>query len=399
MLVRNIRKIFIFISMILLSTSVTAGNIIKSEHTIKSGDGLMSILKNDYIKKDDINNLVYNTKNANKLINLKVGQKLKVYKNSAGELQKLILSINKVDNYIVSPKNGSFLIRKGTYATRKVNQYAIGKVKYSVNKTLLEMGLSKEQRKEFQDMFGSKIDFTKIRKGSTFVAVFPENYIGKRKISTDPLISAEISYGRSQTQVFAFDDYKGVRSYYLKNGEPTTEGISRAPLKYTRISSKFSLTRKHPILGKVKPHTGTDYAAPAGTPIHAAADGKIAMKDVQNGYGKLLVINHSDGYSTLYGHMKKFKKGIYSGKKVKKGDVIGYVGTTGRSTGPHLHYEIRKDGHFLDPVNVDLPSGYMISKNDVSKFKKFTSIHASGINLAKRLNTSDGRTKVAIRSK
>lgn len=402
MSMRKVFNTFLFCVILLCSNIVLAADIIKTEQKVKSGDGLISILKNNDINKTDINNLIYKTKDSKKLHNLKVGQRVIIYKTKTGSLNKLILDVDKVNAYIVSRNDSSsFEIKTGKFKTNQINQYVVGTVKYSVNKTLKEMGLTKDQRKTFIDMFGTEINFKSIKKGTKLVAVFPEFYTGKTKVETGKLISAEISYKNDITQVFAFNDHNGNRSYYLRNGKPTTEGINREPLEYySRISSGFSKVRKHPVLGYVRAHKGTDYAAPRGTPIYAAASGKIALKDYQEkGYGKVLVINHSDGYSTLYAHMHNFKKDIYSGKTVKKGDVIGYVGTTGISTGNHLHFEIRRNGKHYDPRKVKLPSGDKISKSDVSKFKKFTKKHSEGIKLAKILNQTEGRNRIAIRNK
>lgn len=397
----NKTRVIITFCLVMFSFSVFADNLIKTEHTIKSGDSLISILKKNYIKGDDIHSLIYKTKDSKKIQNLKVGQDLTIYKKNDGSLKKLILDADNINAYIATETApNKFTIKKGKFKTTQINRYAVGKVKYSVGRTLKEMNLSKSQIKEFQNMFGGKIDFKKIKKGSTFVAVYPEYYNGKQKVSTGSLLSAEISYGNSSKQVFTFDDYQGNKSYYLKNGEPTSEGIQRDPLEtYIRVSSEFHKARKHPVLGYVRAHNGTDYAAKRGTPILAAASGKVALKDSQKGYGNVIVINHEDGYSTLYAHMHNFKKGIYSGKKVSKGDVIGYVGSTGISTGNHLHFEIRKDGKHLDPRKVNLPSGSKISKKDVTKFKRITKKHSDGINLAKILNVKEGKTSIAIRNK
>jgi murein DD-endopeptidase MepM/ murein hydrolase activator NlpD len=263
------------------------------------------------------------------------------------------------------------------------------------------MGLNKEQKNDFKEMFKNQLNLNKIRKGAEVIVVYQEFYKGKKKQYTGKVIAGEIKQGDNVKQAYLFRDNEGGYGYFAKNGKPLSEGIDRTPIeKYKRVSSKFTKARKHPVLGYVRPHKGVDYAAKPGTPIYAAASGKISMKDYQKkGYGKLIVINHKDGYSTLYGHMSKFKKGIYAGKKVKKGDVIGYVGTTGASTGPHLHFEVRKNGVHLDPQKAKIPTGSKLAKKDVEKFKTFIKKQNDGFRLSRLLLEKEGRTTIAIRKK
>ena len=398
MLKRKILKA-LSVSFAVLFMNMSYADLLKSEYKVKSGDNLISILNKNYVNKNDIHKLVYETKDSKNLQKLKIGQEITVYKDNNGYLKKLILEIDPVNLYVAEKTNSSFKIKKGRYKTNVVNQYVMGSVTYSVNGTLKEMGLSKSQRKNFIEMFGDQVDFKKLKKGTLLTAVFPEHYKGKAKVKTDDLVSAEVSYKGKKTTVYGFNNYKGEMSYYLSNGQPTNEGIDRVPVEsYSRISSHYSPARKHPVLGRIRAHNGTDYAAKRNTPIYAAASGKIALKDVQkHGYGNVIVIDHKDGYSTLYAHMNKFEKGVYSGKRVEKGDLIGYVGSTGISTGNHLHFEIRKDGKYLDPQKVKLPAGYKISKSKVNEFRDFVKKHSEGIKIARMINKKENKTRVAIR--
>ena len=146
----------------------------------------------------------------------------------------------------------------------------------------------------------------------------------------------------------------------------------RTPVDFARISSHFNLRRKHPILNKIRAHKGTDYAAPTGTPIKAAGNGKVIFAGTKGGYGRTVIIRHGQSYQTLYAHMHRYGRGIKTGKKVKQGQVIGYVGKSGLATGPHLHYEFYKNGSVRNPVKVELPKAKSIAKSTLRDFKRQT---------------------------
>lgn len=398
----SMRRILLSSLLVFSSASFAAGDIMKSEYTVKSGDALISILNKNKVDKEDIHNLIYNTKGIKNVQNLRVGQDLVIYKRPNGELEKIIFEMDSRNVFVASNEGDKFTLKKGMYKLDVINRYKVGTITYNLNKTLSEMGLTNAQKDQFKEMFKDQLDLDKIYKGAKIVAVFEEYYKGKEKQYTGNLIAGEVSHKNMSTkQAFVFKDSKGNHGYFAKNGQPLLEGFDVSPVKdYKRISSKFKPKRKHPVLGYVRAHKGVDYAAKPGTPIFASADGKVAMKDYQRkGYGHVLVINHADGYSTLYGHMKKVKKGVYAGKKVKKGEVIGYVGSTGLSTGPHLHFELRKNGKHLDPLKTDLPSGAKLAKKDVDNFRMFVKRQNDGFKIARMLNEKEGKKSVAIRIK
>lgn len=397
---KKVDLFFIFIFFMFFSVNSFAEELIKSNHIIKSGDNLITLLKNDYIDGSDIQKLIYNTKDLNYIENLNIGQKISIYKKRNGSLEKIILNLDNINVYVVEKINENFIIKKGRYRTDIVNKYTVGEVKTNINKTLNSMGLNESQKKEFKNMFGNKINLNNVKKGTLLTVSFPEHYIGNKKVLIGDLSVAEVSYRNDSVKVFSFNDYEGERSYYLENGEPVSEDIRRDPLaEYSRISSKFSSAREHPVFGDTKSHNGVDYAAKKGTPIYAASSGRIAVKEKKIGYGNVVVIDHPNGYSTLYAHMFKFKDDVYAGKSVLKGDVIGYVGSTGYSTGNHLHFEIRKNGVYLDPLTVQLPFGKKIARSDVSKFRENRNKFNDGLKLSKIIKESEGKNSIAIREK
>ncbi|MBU2332571.1 MAG: M23 family metallopeptidase, partial [Gammaproteobacteria bacterium] len=164
----------------------------------------------------------------------------------------------------------------------------------------------------------------------------------------------------------------GATSYYNADGTSMRKAFIRTPVDFARISSRFSNGRKHPILNKIRAHKGVDYAAPHGTPIKSAGDGKVLLAGRKGGYGNTVIIQHGQRYRTLYAHMQGFAKGVRNGSAVKQGQIIGYIGTTGLSTGPHLHYEFQVDGVHVDPLGLKLPMADPIARNEKQRFMQLS---------------------------
>ena len=216
---------------------------------------------------------------------------------------------------------------------------------------------------ELGNVFRWQINFSRdIRPGDQFYILYQDNYIKDKKTSTGHILAAKfINQNKIYTAVrYTLPD--GSAHYYTPGGESLERAFLRVPLHYSRVSSAFNLRRHHPLLNKILPHKGVDLAAPRGARIHATANGIVKFVGKNGGYGKLVVIEHNNGLKTYYGHMMRFAKGIRSGKKVQKGDVIGYVGSSGLATGPHVHYEVRKLNRPYDPLKIKLPFGKKLSK-------------------------------------
>ena len=216
-------------------------------------------------------------------------------------------------------------------------------------------GMSDNLIMELAGIFGWDIDFVlDIRSGDHFTLVYEELYLDGHKQRDGNILAAEfVNRGKTYRAVRYVDAQKRA-DYYSPDGRSMRKAFIRTPVDFTRISSRFG-KRYHPTLKKRKNHHGVDYAAPRGTPIKAAGDGKLIFVGRKGGYGKTVIIQHGGKYSTLYAHMSKIKPGSRRGNRVRQGQVIGYVGSTGRSTGPHLHYEFRVNGVHRNPLTVRLP--------------------------------------------
>jgi murein DD-endopeptidase MepM/ murein hydrolase activator NlpD len=226
---------------------------------------------------------------------------------------------------------------------------------------------------EFTEIFGWDVDFVlDLRRGDRFKVIYEELYRAGEKVSNGRILAAEFTnQGRTLRALF-YKASDGSEGYYSEQGQAMRKAFLRAPLNFTRISSRFNLARRHPILNRLRAHRGVDYAAPMGTPIRAVANGKIELAGTQSGYGNVVVLRHGDAYSTLYAHMSKFAKNITRGKSVQQGQLIGYVGKSGLATGPHLHYEFRINNVHHDPLTVKLPRAISIEKNLIARFRSET---------------------------
>jgi murein DD-endopeptidase MepM/ murein hydrolase activator NlpD len=209
---------------------------------------------------------------------------------------------------------------------------------------------------QLADIFGWDIDFVlDVRPGDSFVVTYPEVWRDGAYVKDGPILAAAFMNQGKEFQAVRYTDPQGGSHYYTPDGRSLHKAFLRAPVEFTRVSSRFNSARFHPILNRIRAHQGVDYAAPTGTPVRAAGDGRIRFAGVKGGYGNLVEIEHSRSIVTVYGHLSRFARGTRVGAHVTQGDVIAYVGMTGLATGPHLHYEYRVNGVFKNPQTVVLP--------------------------------------------
>ena len=233
-----------------------------------------------------------------------------------------------------------------------------------------QAGLSAAMVGKLADLFKYDIDFVQdLREGDSFTVIYDDIYRDGARYGEGDIVAAEfVNQGKRYT-AYRFRKADGNYGWFSEDGRPLQKSFLRIPVDFTRISSTFSAARMHPILGRMRAHKGVDYAAPTGTPIHAAGDGVIKYHGWENGYGNFVLIQHNKDISTAYGHMSRFAPGLRVGSRVKQGQVIGYVGMTGLATGPHLHYEFRVDGVQRNPQTVTLPKPEPLPAAQMAKFK------------------------------
>ena len=251
-------------------------------------------------------------------------------------------------------------------------QMATGVIEESLFGAAAEAGIGHGTVLELAKVFGYDIDFTRdLRVGDRFDLVYEEIYRDGERLRGGDIIAASFTNQGKSYHAFRYIFADGRSEYFDLEGRPMKKSFLRVPVEFTRISSRFTTARKHPVLGTMRAHRGVDYAARTGTPIMAAGDGRIRFSGWMNGYGRTIIIDHGRGYSTLYGHMSRL--GSYkTGTRVRQGSTIGYVGSSGLATGPHLHYEFRINGSHRDPLQVTLPKPEPLPKSELARFQEQT---------------------------
>lgn len=234
-------------------------------------------------------------------------------------------------------------------------------------------GLTHKLTMELAGIFGWDIDFVSdIREGDSFNVFFEERHLEGEKLGNGDILSASFTNQGNAYTAIRYTDSKGNTSFYSPDGKSMKKAFLRTPVEFTRISSSFNPKRLHPIFKTKRPHRAVDYAAPTGTPIKAAGDGRIKFSGWQNGYGNVVYIEHPNNVVTIYAHQSRLNKRFKKGSRVSQGDIVGYVGQTGWATGPHLHYEFRVNGVHRNPMTVKLPDATPIPETEMARFKQHT---------------------------
>jgi murein DD-endopeptidase MepM/ murein hydrolase activator NlpD len=223
---------------------------------------------------------------------------------------------------------------------------------------------------ELAELFRYDIDFAlDLRDGDRFTVVMEELYKDGVKLRDGDMLAAEFVNQGKVYRAVRYKDREGRSAFYTPDGQSLRKAFFRTPLDVVRISSHFNLRRRHPILNTIRAHKGVDYAASAGTPIKATGDGRVAFMGNKGGYGRVVILQHGQSYETLYAHMSRFRAGMRAGAKVKQGQIIGYVGSSGLATAPHLHYEFRVNGIHKNPVNIVMPRANPIPRQQLAAFQ------------------------------
>ncbi len=293
-----------------------------------------------------------------------------------------IYEIDKVD-FAVFSLTDSLTAWVGHKAVTTTTDYIEGEITSSLWNAMAEAGGDQNITLQLSDIYAWTVDFFGIQKGDKFKVLYEQQYIEEEKSGIGKIWAAELTNDKVVHKAYYFEN-GNKQDYFDENGENLRKAFLKAPLNYRRISSTFSNGRYHPVLKIVRPHHGVDYAAAAGTPVQSIGDGTVIDKGFQaKGGGNYLKIKHNSIYTTTYMHLKGFAKGISKGTKVKQGQVIGYVGSTGISTGPHLDFRMQKNGTYIDPLKFKSPSAPPVDKKAKGKFdtevKRCDSIMADAV--------------------
>ena len=344
------------------------------EHKVKEGDAYESIINNLNIPKKE-KKLFLNSVTNNKNINiLKLNQKIffKIDKKNNTKIVNFTIEIDKKKNIFFEKidNDETFVSKIIEKNLTKTIAFQEGIIKSSLYNAALKLGIKPNTIVEFARLYGFQIDFQRdIWKNDSFQIIYEEfkNEDGS-VVEVGNIIYANLNTQNTDLQLYKFEYEKNKIDYFDESGKSIRKTLMKTPINGARLSSSFG-KRKHPILGFTKMHTGTDFAAPKGTPIMASGHGIVVKSSWCGGGGNCVKIKHNSSYQTVYAHLSKFGRGIKKGVRVKQGQIIGYVGSTGLSTGPHLHYEVIENGRKINSQKLKLPSGKILKGNLRKKFE------------------------------
>ena len=342
------------------------------KYVIKNNDSIEKILKNYNIKNEDIKEISVKLKEK-KLSNIYSGRKLSlIYKklqNNTNTVVNLVYPVNNTSSIEIRKSQNNFIVKENILQLYKKEVVVKNIIKNNLYSSAVAVNVEPNIIVEFARIYGFEVDFQRdIRKGDWFEILYEKFEDDNNKVrDTGKIIYASMYVNGEEINLYNFKD-KNEEEYYDIKGKSITKSLMKTPINGARLSSSYGM-RKHPILGYNKMHRGTDFAAPSGTPIMASGSGTVTRARWCGGGGNCVKIKHNSTYETIYAHMKAFAKGIKEGRKVRQGQIIGYVGSTGMSTGPHLHYEVVVNGKKVNSQRLKLPSGKTLKGTAREKFE------------------------------
>ena len=341
-------------------------------YVIKNNDTVEKILKKYKIRNEDIGEISVQLKKK-KLANIYSGRRLslilKKLEDNTNTIVNLVYPINNTTSVEIRKSQNNFEIKENILQLYKKEVVVKNIIKNNLYSSAIESGVEPNIIVEFARIFGFEVDFQRdIRQGDWFEILYEKFEDDYNKVrDTGKIIYASMYVNGEEINLYNFK-FNNVEDFYDVKGKSITKSLMKTPINGARLSSSFGM-RKHPILGYNKMHRGTDFAAPSGTPILASGSGTVTRARWCGGGGNCVKIKHNSTYETIYAHMKAFAKGIKEGRKVKQGQIIGYVGSTGLSTGPHLHYEVLVNGKKVNSQRLKLPSGKILMGEERNQFE------------------------------
>ena len=303
---------------------------------------------------------------------LKPGDSIKLSHNDR-EVTELTRKLSDTATLKVVRQDGGFAAQMINIPTETHLHTATATIDSSLFQAAESAGMADGTTLRLANIFAWDIDFVlDLRDGDHFTAVYEEIYQNGRKLRDGEILAAEFVNDGNTYRAVRYVEDGGQSGYYTPQGKPMRKAFLRTPVDFTRISSTFNPHRLHPILNRIRGHMGTDYAAPSGTPVHAAGDGRVSFEGRRGGFGNAVMLTHSPSVATLYGHLSRFASNLRVGLRVQQGDVIGYVGMTGLATGPHLHYEYLVNGVHKDPLSVQFPAAQPLRAMNMRQFNDQT---------------------------
>lgn len=347
-----------------------------NEERVRPGDTLAALLQRLGVDDDDATAFIKSDPIARGMLQLKAGKRVQAQTSAEGQLIWMSAADNDardtapVRNLVLRRDGEGFKASLAAAALEKRVEMRSGEIRSSLFAATDVAQIPDAVASQIVDMFSTSIDFaTDLRRGDRFNVVYETLWQDGEYVRPGRILAAEFRNAGATYQTVWFEEPGKPGGYFGFDGKSLKKAFLKSPLEFSRVSSGFSM-RMHPISGQWRQHRGVDFAAAVGTPIRASGDGVVDFSGTQNGYGNIVVIKHWASYSTAYAHLSRFAANLRHGQKVSQGDIIGYVGMTGWSTGPHLHYEFRVNNEPRDPLSVDLPNVQPLAGVELQHFRK-----------------------------
>jgi murein DD-endopeptidase MepM/ murein hydrolase activator NlpD len=343
---------------------------------VKSNQNLSSILSS-HISGTLMDKIARESSRVFDVRRIKAGQKYAMItsKDSTDKLHYFVYEINPVD-FVVFDFSDSLNIYLDKKEVKTVIREAKENIISSLWNTFEENNLEPNLAMKMADVYAWTVDFYGLQKGDSFKLIYEEIIVDSVSSGSGHILAAHFLSGEKGFYAFLFDD-KGKKGYFDESGKSLQRSFLKAPLHFSRISSRFSRSRMHPILRIARPHFGVDYSAPKGTPVVALGDGRVAEMGWKGGYGRFIAIQHNSSYKSTYAHLSGYAKGLKGGGHVRQGEVIGYVGSSGLSTGAHLDFRVYRNGSPVDPLKLESPPTEPIAAQSRSTYDQFVKKYKS----------------------
>lgn len=338
----------------------------------RPGDSMAIIFHRLGLSAKNLHEVLDKNPHSKALTAIKPNQELQFLINKS-TLEKLIIPLNSIQSLTVYKAGSVYKTQIDSKKMDSRNHYITATVNGSLYLTAQRLKIPSKLIRQMTQILSREIDFSKsIRSGDQFSIIYDAYYIENKMVGTGEIVAVTYTNKGKTYRAIKHTSANGEQDYFTPDGTSLKKAFTRYPIRFSHISSTFSVSRNHPILHYKRAHKGIDLAAPIGTPITATGDGVITIIDRHNGYGNMIKIKHDKTYSSVYGHMLKFQKGLSKGSKVKRGQVIGYVGQTGLATGPHCHYELHVNNQPRNPTTTGLPTAAPVSSREMASFKAKT---------------------------
>lgn len=338
------------------------------ENRVRSGDFFSTILMRNGISAQDAYNLSDASDSIFDVASIRIGNTYRVWKNGSGAAEYLAYDIDRMKSVVFRCREpySVWFVEKPVLTETK---YADVTIRSSLWNDMIAAGAPPLLILSLSDIYAWTVDFFGLQEGDRFRVVYDEKTCEGSVVAVDTVRYALFTSRGQDYPAVMFDQHDGGNIYWNEKGESMRKAFLKAPLHYSRISSGFSYARRHPVTRRVQPHTGVDYAAPKGTPVVTIGDGVVTSAKYEGAGGNVIRIRHNSVYSTAYLHLSRYASGIRAGKRVKQGDVIGYVGSTGRSTGPHLDFRVWKNGSPINPLKMQSPPAEPLKQENMEAFR------------------------------